>query len=163
MLISCQIIPNLTRIETIDMKYKGIIAGLLFIGILLLGVIDTQAQVSDSTYREAFTVPVTIQFKSECCGVPSDSNLRVFIKSFRKKNKIKRITALRIGPMGREGEYWLAFSLRELNQKQKTAFIKKIKPVIEKLKKPGMASVEEQFTVDPSSMSSRTTITKVSF
>ena len=77
--------------------------------------------------RDSIIYPVTIQFLSECCGVPGDAPLKKFLKDFKKQHKIKSLAAWHIGPMGREGEYYLAFPLKELNKKQALLFTDKIK------------------------------------
>jgi hypothetical protein len=105
------------------------------------------------------TYPLVISFQSICCGVPSDSTLKSFILSFKKKNKIKKIVAKHIGPMGREGEYKLAFPLKELTKKQATNFISKIKKIKPLPTENGKLSFEENSKMDPNSISRRATIT----
>src|SRR6187397_215544 len=70
--------------------------------------------------------PVVVEFHSFCCGVPDAGPLTSFIKSFKKQQKIKKISVDRIGPMGKEGEYYMAFPLKELNKKQISKFIEGI-------------------------------------
>ena len=70
--------------------------------------------------------PIAVKFQSVCCGVPSDVPLQKAIKSFKKRYKINIIDAVHIGPLGREGEYDLAFPLNEMTDTQKKAFIKNI-------------------------------------
>ncbi len=99
------------------------------------------AQKTGSTY------PLAVLFNSECCGVPNSKPLLNYIKTFRKKNKLKTISAYRIGPMGREGEYHLAFSLKELNKRQKPVFINGIKAVVATMKDRGYAQAEENYII----------------
>jgi hypothetical protein len=115
-----------------------------------------KAQLPDST-----VYPVVIQFNSIGTGVPGDSALRNFIISFKKKNKIKKITASHIGPMGREGEYWLCFTLKELSHKQATAFIKGIKSVAEKPTARGSTVFVKNMTISKDEIAGRTTISQV--
>lgn len=70
---------------------------------------------------------MAIQFHSVCCGVPSEIPVVKMIKSFKKKNHIKSITAYHIGPLGKEGEYDLAFQLTELNKSQRVKLIGQLK------------------------------------
>ena len=97
-----------------------------------------KAQDQDST-----VYPLVIQFNSIGTGVPKDSAFRSYINAFKKKNKIKKITAFHIGPMGREGEYWLAFTLKELTKKQAAVFVRQMKLIAEKPKERGSTVFEE--------------------
>ena len=101
-----------------------------------------------------------IQFNSECCGVPDATPLMKAIQVFKKKNKIKKITYFLISPMGREGEYHMAFPLTELTKKQTALFIKQMDSLAETLKDKGTATTEQNMVVDKQSLSSRTTFTK---
>ena len=103
---------------------------------------NTMAQKPDSTIY-----PIVIKFQSKCCGVPDDAPLKSSILSFKKKYKIKKITALHIGPMGREGEYYLAFSLKELSSKKQVLFIKNLINITPKLKSRGYAAFEEDMKI----------------
>ncbi len=58
--------------------------------------------------------PFVVKFNSFGTGVSSDKPLLTYIAAFKKKYKIKKITYMRIGPMGREGEYHMAFPLNEM-------------------------------------------------
>ncbi len=107
--------------------------------------------------------PLVMSFQSECCGVPSDSALQEFIKKFKARYKINKITADRIGPMGREGEYYLAFRLKELSKKQKQYFIKNIKAIKKFPSDKGTWSFKEKEEIDPSSLPGRSRITEKVF
>ncbi len=109
------------------------------------------------------TYPVLIKFQSQCCGVPDDAPLRAFIRNFKKQNKIRKITAVKIGPMGKEGEYWLAFSLKGMTKKQKLSFIKKVQPVTLKMVDTGIATCETGVKVTPADLPSRATMETVQF
>jgi hypothetical protein len=97
--------------------------------------------------KDSITYAIVIKFSSIGTGVPADTPLRNCIKSFKKKNKVNKIAAKHIGPMGKEGEYWLAFSLKELTQKQKAAFKKQVKATTEKMTGRGQATYEENITI----------------
>lgn len=116
------------------------------------------AQQQDST-----VYPIVIQFNSIGTGVPTDSALRRFIISYKKKNKIKKIRAAHIGPMGREGEYWLCFLLEELTPKQAAAFRKGIKNVAEKPTERGSTVFVENMALGENQISGRTTSSSVIF
>lgn len=133
-------------------------AGLRVLLTVLALVVATmlKAQAPDSA-----VYPIVVQFNSECCGVPGYAPLGDCIRSFKKKNKLKEISAVRIGPMGREGEYWLAFSLKELNRKQALLFCSQVKAVTGKLKGPGSASFVEKMKIVTSELPARATIKKI--
>lgn len=107
--------------------------------------------------------PVAVSFNSMCCGVPSDSVIRSFIISFKKKYKIKKITAYHIGPMGREGEYDLAFKLTELGKKNAGYFISKMKKLKPLKSDKGSFTVIEKFEVDSQAIPKRASTTEIVF
>ena len=101
-----------------------------------------------------------VQFNSQCCGVPDAAPIFKYIASFKKKNKIKKITYYFVSPMGREGEYYMAFTLIELDKKQVDFFIKQIDATTIKMKDKGSATTEQNREIDKKSLSSRTNIIK---
>lgn len=133
------------------------------IAILITIIIAVSCQQINAQESQTATVyPVVIQFQSECCGVPDDGPLRQFIRAFKKKNKIRKITAYHIGPMGKEGEYHLAFPLKELNKKQKVSFAKRLRIVTKSLKDKGRAEFVQQMKIDITELG-RATIEKEVF
>jgi hypothetical protein len=86
---------------------------------------------------------ITVKFGSMAAGVPSNQPVLAYVAAFKKKYKIKKIKYDRIGPMGREGEYYMAFPLKELTKKQQAVFLKNIKGIAAKLTDRGYASAEE--------------------
>ena len=110
--------------------------------------------------KQQTTYPFVVKFNSECCGVPDAAPLLKSINTFKKKNSVKHLTYFKIAPMGREGEYYMAFTLKELNKKKATAFIKQINATALKMKDKGSATTEENMVIDKVSLSGRTTITK---
>ncbi|MBL7700664.1 MAG: hypothetical protein JNM14_00320 [Ferruginibacter sp.] len=109
------------------------------------------------------TYPVVITFNSMCCGVPSDEPLMKMVQRFKKQYKIKKLSADRIGPMGREGEYWLAFGLKELSKTQRVLFIKQLKKTAATMTDKGTAEVKENETVDRAELSGATTVSIMKF
>lgn len=106
--------------------------------------------------------PVVVSFNSMCCGVPKSGPVMSFIKTFKKQNKIKSIAVDSIGPMGKEGEYYLAFRLKELNKAQKIKFIQQLKKIAPTMVDKGSAAIEENMVIDKTSLSPRAVIiTKV--
>jgi hypothetical protein len=102
---------------------------------------------------------VVVKFGSMCCGVPSNKPLLDYIAAFKKKNKIKKITYDSIGPMGKEGEYDMAFTLKELKKVQVETFVKEITTLATTMKDQGYTNVEEHVEVDKGSLG-RATIQK---
>jgi hypothetical protein len=131
---------------------------LLFLAFILASAI-CRAKSNDSTLY----YPVVVKFQSMCCGVPSDEPLQKMIHVFKRKYHVKSITAFQIGPLGREGEYILGFSLSELNKKRKQKFISKLKATTILMKDKGYAELELNYSVSTSSLSSRATIEKLNF
>ena len=131
----------------------------LLLSIFLL----TIAQVLTAQDSLKTTYPLVISFQSECCGVPSQTSVRNFIISFKKKYKIKKITANHIGPMGREGEYYLAFGLKELSKKRAKEFIAKIKLIKKLPADKGSFSFNEKMEIDAATFSQRTKSKKEDF
>ena len=127
---------------------------LIILSTILLSGLLAKTEAHPVTYR------YVIQFNSECCGVPDAAPLMKAIQSFKKKNKIKKISYFLISPMGREGEYHMAFPLTELNKKQTELFIKQMDAVITTLNDKGSANSEQNMVVDKQNLSPRTTVTK---
>jgi hypothetical protein len=122
----------------------------------------SQAQQNKKKEKSLF-YPVVVQFHSVCCGVPSEKPLTQFIATFKKDNQIQKINAIKISPMGKEGEYYLAFPLKELNRKQKFLFWNKISKVTEKMKDKGNASVELKMNIFKSELPKNVKFSKVSW
>lgn len=131
---------------------------LFFISLCFIGI-STNAQTKDSIVR----YPIVIQFQSVCCGVPSQQPLISFIKTFKRNNKIKKISAYRIGPLGKEGEYNVGFKLTELNRAQKKSFIKKIKLLVPKLNDKGMAVLNEMVTINLNEYPANVTFERINY
>ena len=130
----------------------------IYFAICLTAVLSTAAFAQNST-----TYPVIVSFNSMCCGVPSNAPVIKLIKSFKKQYKIKQVAVDSIGPMGREGEYFLAFRLKEFNKAQKIKFIQQLKKTATGMKEQGSAEIKENETVSKADLSSRTTITILKF
>ncbi|MBS1743860.1 MAG: hypothetical protein JST81_12570 [Bacteroidetes bacterium] len=131
----------------------------LTFSLLLSGNINVASAQSNNTCQYA----VVLKFNSIGMGVPNDSLLRNYIDAFKQKNKIKKITACRIGPMGKEGEYWLAFSLKELSKKQKSIFKTELRAVTEQMTDRGNVSYEENEQVNKNDISGRVSAVEVIF
>lgn len=107
--------------------------------------------------------PIVVKFQSICCGVPSAAPLEKMIKTFKRKQRLKSISAFRIGPLGREGEYVLAFPLLELNVIKREKFICKIKTIVPKMKDKGNAEFEINYSANTTLLPSRVTIEKIMY
>ena len=105
--------------------------------------------------QQKVTYPVVVSFNSLCCGVPSNLPVMKLVKTFKKQYKIKQVVVDSIGPMGREGEYYLAFRLKEFSKVQKIKFIQQLKKTAATMKENGYAEIKENETIDKSSLASR--------
>jgi hypothetical protein len=130
---------------------------ILFISIFSLSSFAQQKK----NKEKSLYYPVVVQFHSVCCGVPTDKPLIQYITTFKKANKIQKINAIKISPMGREGEYYLAFSLKEMNRRQKFLFRNKLKTIVDKMKDKGNASVEENVNIFKSELPGNVKFSKV--
>ena len=125
--------------------------------IIILAAFFSLAVSAKAQESKKIVYPLVVEFHSHCCGVPSEQPLLNYIHSFKKAQRIKKIKAWHIGPMGREGEYYLAFSLKELNKRQKKIFISNVKAVTAKMKDKGSASLSVNKEVDMEALSGRAT------
>ena len=116
---------------------------------------------TNANAQQTDTYPVIVSFNSMCCGVPSNAPVIKLVKAFKKQYKIKQVAVDSIGPMGKEGEYYLAFRLKEFSKAQKVKFIQQLKKTAATMKDNGLAEIKENETVDKSSLSSRTTVTLI--
>ena len=126
----------------------------IFFSLLAMLVLATTASA-----QQKDTYPVVVSFNSMCCGVPSNAPVMKLVKAFKKQYKIKQVAVDSIGPMGREGEYYFAFRLKEFNKAQKIKFIQQLKNTAAIMKEQGFAEIKENETVDKASLSSRAGIT----
>ncbi|MCY7292512.1 MAG: hypothetical protein LH615_10070 [Ferruginibacter sp.] len=127
---------------------------IISISIALFLTFSLYAQKQITVYR------YVVKFNSECCGVPDAAPLLKSLAKFKKKNYIKKLSYYKISPMGKEGEYYMAFQLKELTEKKLVLFMKEIDATVLKMKDKGSASTEENMVIDKQSLSSRTTIKK---
>ena len=116
---------------------------------------------TNASAQQTDTYPVIVSFNSMCCGVPSNAPVIKLVKAFKKQYKIKQVAVDSIGPMGKEGEYYLAFRLKEFSKAQKVKFIQQLKKTAATMKDNGLAEIKENETVDKSSLSSRTAVTLI--
>jgi hypothetical protein len=115
-----------------------------------------------NSFAQKTTYRVVVKFGSMCCGVPSNKPLLDYVTAFKKKNKIKKIACDSIGPMGKEGEYDMAFTLKELKKKQIEIFVKEVTALARTMKEQGYTTVEENVEIDKTSLG-RATIQKKNF
>ncbi|MBK6380062.1 MAG: hypothetical protein IPN43_15245 [Chitinophagaceae bacterium] len=123
---------------------------------ILFAICFTALLSNAAVAQNSTTYPVVVSFGSMCCGVPSDEPVIKLIKSFKKQYKIKQIAVDNIGPMGREGEYYLAFRLKEFSKAQKIKFIQQLKKTAATMKEQGYAEIKENETVSKADLSSKT-------
>lgn len=125
---------------------------ILLLSVVLFSTLGVNAQ-------KQITYPVIVTFNSMCCGVPDSKPVMKFIKDFKKQHKIKWILVDSIGPMGREGEYYLAFKLKEMTASQRVKFIRQLKKIVPTMTDRGSAEIKEMYRIDKTELGSRTGIT----
>ncbi len=126
------------------------------IAILFIAMATTGARA-----QKIYSYPVIVSFNSMCCGVPDSRPVMKLVRSFKKQYKIRRIAVDSIGPMGKEGEYYLAFRLKEMTQAQKIKFIGQLKKIVPTMVDRGSADIKENTTINKSDLSSRAGITTI--
>lgn len=129
--------------------------------IIVLGLVAccNTAPKSTSTVKtpDVKEYAVVISFGSIGTGVPDAKPLETYISKFKRDNKIKIISADRIGPFGREGEYKLCFRLSECSNAQKADFITSLKEVVANLNDKGYATLNMDEEIDLEALGSRVT------
>jgi hypothetical protein len=88
-----------------------------------------------------------VRFNSICCGPPSADFLKNFVKRFNYENKIT-LQAYQKGGCGKEGEFFILFSLTDAKENVKAAFKNQLQELIPKaneetrLKNPDKGTVQ---------------------
>jgi len=125
---------------------------------LFLSILLTVLFIAAAVAQKIATYPVVVMFGSMCCGVPDNRPVMKLVSNFKRQYKIKRIAVDSIGPMGREGEYYLAFRLKEMTNAQKIKFISQLKKIAPTMTDKGSAEIKENMTINKADLSSRTGI-----
>ncbi len=125
---------------------------------ILLAILFT-ASASFAQDNEGTDYPVTISFHSIGTGIPSDQPLRAFVKKFKKENNMTEIEVIHIGPLGREGEYKLAFPLNNFTPIQKRHFTSGVGRAAGKMTERGSVEVLVNDKIVDGAYNGRTTIT----
>lgn len=131
------------------MLLKKIFLGTILSLLLINGFAQTE---------KAQIYKVVVSFGSFAEGVPSAQPLLDFIQQFKKEQKLTCICADHIGPLGREGEYKLAFALTDWSKKKIEKFIKGVTQVATRMNERGQATVTTNETISPTDIPSRATI-----
>lgn len=126
--------------------------------LILFALFSTMTLLADD---HPATYPFVVKFNSFGTGVSSDKPLLTYIAAFKKKYKIKKITYMRIGPMGREGEYHMAFPLKEMTKTQAAVFMREVKKAAAKIKDKGSVETDTNYDPELGSRPSNTKIEKI--
>lgn len=94
--------------------------------ISLSGCAQSKTAISTQKYDAA------VRFNSICCGTAPTDFLKNFIKSFNYENKIT-LSAFKKGGCGREGEFYILFSLADIKENIKSAFKKQLEELMPKV------------------------------
>jgi hypothetical protein len=129
----------------------------IFFLFICFACLNVEAQDSIKKYSLA------IHFNSICCGVPDDAILKKEIRKFRKTYHIKSVSALKVSPLGREGEYDLYFSLKDIPRKRRGSFTRLLQRTIPKLTDKGNASLEFEAELNKSALPANVEYKKVYF
>jgi hypothetical protein len=89
--------------------------------------------------------------------------LKTWISGFKKKYGIKKIKAIQVGPLGREGEYDLYFTLKGLKKTTLNKFKTGIKKIVPKMIEPGMVTLEENVILNTTELPSTITIKQIKY
>ncbi len=106
---------------------------------------------------------VAIKFSSIGTGVPDDAPVIKFVQQFKKQYRIKAVSFYKVGPLGREGEYDMAFKLTELNPARQKAFIAGLKKVCTGInrKSLGKTEVVTNYQLVKETLPSRASVEKI--
>ena len=100
----------------------------LSLGLILATSLFACAQTKNMTTQKK-EYKIAVAFTSICCGTASNDFLKDYVNNFCDKNKVK-VAAFQKGGCGREGEYYIAFSLSEINTDLQGDFINKLEEII---------------------------------
>ena len=131
---------------------------ILFLIVTLGFLIAAKAPVTND---QAGTMPLVVSFASECCGVPSEAPLYTYIRSFRKKYKLRPVSFYKAGPLGREGEYKLGFPLKGFTRSQKAEFIRNVTRISKQKHDKGNMFTELNTTWNTADFPERATIKQI--
>jgi hypothetical protein len=95
--------------------------------------------------------------------VPEEKMLKTWIVGFKKKYGIKKINAIQVGPLGREGEYDLYFTLKGLKKTTQNKFKTGIKKIVPKMIEPGMVTLEENIVLNRTDLPSNIIIKQIKY
>ena len=124
----------------------------------LLSIFTAALFTTASFAQKVNSYPVLVSFNSMCCGVPNNGPIMKLIKRFKKQNRIKLVAVDSIGPMGKEGEYYLAFRLKEFSKTQKIKFIRQLKKIAPTMVDKGSAEIKENVVINKADLSSRAAV-----
>ena len=128
--------------------------------ILLVLTLFSATLAANAQSKDTTVYALSVAFNSIGTGVPSDQPLRDYISAFKKKNNLATFDVVRIGPLGKEGEYKLLFPLKNLTIKQKRLFLSKIPSVADKMSERGSVAVLVREKIVAADYTGRTSLTK---
>jgi hypothetical protein len=135
----------------------------LLIFVFIFCYTTTQALTFSKKDTAIVTYPICLHFQSVCCGVPEEKMLKTWIAGFKKKYGIKKINAIQVGPLGREGEYDLYFTLKGLKKTTQNKFKTGIKKIVPKMIEPGMVTLEEDIVLNRTDLPSNIVIKQIKY
>ena len=138
------------------------------IGLTILAFMGFSAVCQQKNASPAKNIPISaykvaVKFTSIGTGVPDDAPLIKFVQQFKKQYKIKAVYFYKVGPLGREGEYDMAFKLTELNPARQKVFIAGLKKVCTGInrKSQGKTEVVTNYQLQKEMLPTRASVEKI--
>lgn len=104
---------------------------------------------------------IAVQFTSIGTGVPDEAPVLKYVQNFKQRYRIGAIAYYKVGPLGREGEYDMAFKLAELKAGQQKLFITGLKKVVNSMKGRGNATLVSNYRLNKDALPSRASVEKI--
>ena len=104
-----------------------------------------------------------IQFNSYCCGVPDEQPIRNAIHEWLIQEKISKLIAWKLAPMGKEGEYWICFEANRTFHSLKPNLIEAISRISNQPQDKGGISIDSNRVIDPVSLPKQAKWEKIIF
>lgn len=118
---------------------------ILLVSLVFWGYTIIIAQPNNDTLPTKYDV--ALHFNSMCCGAPSNTFLKTFLKQFNKTNKVT-VKAYLVGGCGREGEFKILLSYAGLSAKIKTKLKSELNKLVAKQNTSNKAANNSSGNID---------------
>ena len=99
--------------------------------IAIISLIGLACNAQIAPPKKIITYEAAVHFSSICCGTTSDNFLKDFVSKFNKYYKVK-VPAQKLGGCGREGEFYVLFSLEKIKKSVNKQFLSRLKTEVDK-------------------------------